>query len=52
MVGNSRELNRYKNYAVDTAIPVHRVKYNRIVDLPVGKQELRMAILSIDPSSR
>ena len=33
----SRALNRYENYAVDTAIPVHRVNYNGIVDLPVGK---------------
>ncbi len=33
----SRELNRYQNYKLDTAIPTHRVTYNGIVDLPVGK---------------
>jgi hypothetical protein len=33
----SRALNRYENYAVDTAIPLHRVSFNGIVDLPVGK---------------
>lgn len=33
----SRALNRYQNYSVDTAIPLHRVSYNGIVDLPVGK---------------
>jgi hypothetical protein len=33
----SRALNRYENYKVDTAIPMHRVTYNGIVDLPVGK---------------
>lgn len=33
----SRALNRYQNYSVDNAIPLHRVSYNGIVDLPVGK---------------
>ena len=33
----SRALNRYQNYKVDTAIPMHRVSFNGIVDLPVGK---------------
>lgn len=33
----SHALNRYENYRVDTAIPVHRVTFNGIVDLPVGK---------------
>jgi hypothetical protein len=33
----SRALNRYENYSIDTAIPVHRVSFNGIGDLPVGK---------------
>jgi hypothetical protein len=33
----SRALNRYENYSIDTAIPVHRVNFNGILDLPVGK---------------
>jgi hypothetical protein len=33
----SRELNRFQNYRVDTAIPVHRVSFNGVVDLPVGR---------------
>ena len=33
----SRELNRWQNYRPDTAIPVHRINFNGIVDLPVGK---------------
>ncbi|MEZ5403746.1 MAG: carboxypeptidase-like regulatory domain-containing protein [Bryobacteraceae bacterium] len=33
----SRELNRYENYQQDTAIPRHRIAFNGIVDLPVGK---------------
>ena len=33
----SRALNRYENYKVDTAIPLHRVTYNGVLDLPVGK---------------
>jgi hypothetical protein len=33
----SRELNRFQNYKLDTAIPTHRVTYNGIVDLPVGR---------------
>jgi hypothetical protein len=33
----SRALNRYENYHVDTAIPVHHVTFNGIVDLPVGR---------------
>jgi hypothetical protein len=33
----SRALNRYENYHVDTAIPLHRVSFNGIVELPVGK---------------
>ena len=33
----SKALNRYENYKVDTAIPVHRIQYNGVVDLPMGK---------------
>lgn len=33
----SRELNRYQNYRLDTAIPTHRITYNGIVDVPVGR---------------
>lgn len=33
----SRELNRALNYRPDTAIPVHRVSFNGVVDLPFGK---------------
>jgi hypothetical protein len=33
----SRALNRYENYKVDTAIPMHHVTFNGIAELPVGK---------------
>lgn len=33
----SRELNRYQNYRIDTAIPLHRFSYNGIVELPFGR---------------
>src|SRR5262249_6835593 len=33
----SRALNHYENYKLDTAIPTHRVTYNGIVELPVGR---------------
>jgi hypothetical protein len=33
----SRELNRYENYRPENSIPTHRITYNGIVDLPVGK---------------
>ena len=33
----SRRLNRYENYKVDTAIPMHHVTFNGIAELPVGK---------------
>ncbi|MEZ5356736.1 MAG: carboxypeptidase-like regulatory domain-containing protein [Bryobacteraceae bacterium] len=33
----SRAFNRWQNYRADTAIPLHRVSFNGIVDLPVGK---------------
>ena len=37
LLSPSRGLNRYENYAVDTAIPMHRVNYNGIVEMPFGK---------------
>jgi len=33
----SRAFNRWQNYRVDTAIPLHRVTFNGLVDVPVGK---------------
>lgn len=33
----SRELNRYQNYKLDTAIPTHRITYNGLIDIPLGK---------------
>ncbi len=33
----SRELNRALNYRPDTAIPVHRVSFNGVVDIPIGR---------------
>ncbi|MBI4909089.1 MAG: carboxypeptidase regulatory-like domain-containing protein [Acidobacteria bacterium] len=33
----SREFNRWQNYRPDTAIPLHRVSFNGLVDLPFGK---------------
>jgi hypothetical protein len=33
----SREFNRWQNYRPDTAIPLHRVSFNGIVDVPFGK---------------
>ena len=33
----SRELNRYENYHIDTAIPMHHVTFNGVMELPVGK---------------
>jgi hypothetical protein len=33
----SEALNRYENYHVDTAIPEHRIQYNGVAELPVGK---------------
>jgi hypothetical protein len=33
----SREFNRWQNYRLDTAIPQHRITFNGIVDVPVGK---------------
>ncbi|MGH9785663.1 MAG: hypothetical protein ACRD88_15925, partial [Terriglobia bacterium] len=36
-INPSRALNRYQNYKIDTAIPVHRIAFNGIVELPLGK---------------
>lgn len=33
----SREFNRWQNYRPDTAIPLHRVSFNGLVDVPLGK---------------
>src|SRR5205823_1063777 len=33
----SQALNRYENYKVDIAIPEHRISFNGIVDVPVGR---------------
>ncbi len=33
----SREFNRWQNYRADTAIPLHRVSFNGLVDVPLGK---------------
>jgi hypothetical protein len=33
----SREFNRWQNYRPDTAIPLHRVTLNGVVDVPFGK---------------
>jgi len=33
----SREFNRWQNYRPDTAIPLHRISFNGIVDIPFGK---------------
>jgi len=33
----SREFNRWQNYRPDTAIPLHRMTFNGIVDVPFGK---------------
>jgi hypothetical protein len=37
LINPSSALNRWENYHVDTAIPEHRITFNGIVDLPVGK---------------
>lgn len=31
------ELNRFENYQIDTATPLHRISFNGIVDLPFGR---------------
>lgn len=35
----SQALNRYENYKLDTAIPLHRIGFNGIYDVPVGKNK-------------
>jgi hypothetical protein len=33
----SREFNRWQNYRQDTGIPMHRISFNGLVDVPFGK---------------
>lgn len=33
----TRDLNRYQNYMVDTAIPKHHINFNGVYELPVGR---------------
>lgn len=33
----SRAFNRWQNYRADTAIPLHRISFNGVVDVPFGK---------------
>ena len=33
----SPEFNKWQNYKLDTAIPLHRITFNGIVEIPVGK---------------
>jgi hypothetical protein len=35
----SQELNRFENYKLDTGIPAHRLSYNGVVDIPVGRNK-------------
>jgi len=37
LLNPSQALNRYENYKLDTAIPTHRVGFNGVWDIPVGK---------------
>jgi len=37
LLNPSREFNRWQNYRRDTAIPLHRVTFNGLVDVPFGK---------------
>jgi hypothetical protein len=37
LLNPSQALNHWENYHVDTAIPQHRLTFNGIVDLPVGR---------------
>lgn len=37
LLAPSREFNRWQNYRPDTAIPLHRVTFNGVVDVPFGK---------------
>lgn len=34
---DEHELNVFQNYGIDTAIPEHRINFNGIVDLPIGR---------------
>jgi hypothetical protein len=36
----SHELDRFENYKLDAAIPEHRVGFNGIVDLPIGRGKM------------
>ncbi len=33
----THEMNRFQNYHLDTAIPLHHITFNGIVDIPVGR---------------
>jgi hypothetical protein len=37
LLNPSREFNKWQNYRPDTAIPLHRVTFNGLVDVPFGK---------------
>jgi hypothetical protein len=35
-----QELNRFENYQIDSAIPLHRIGFNGLVDLPFGRGKM------------
>ncbi len=37
LLNPSQEFNRWQNYRPDTAIPLHRMTFNGLVDVPLGK---------------
>ncbi len=37
LISPSREFNRYQNYQIEPGMPVHRVSFNGIVEMPFGK---------------
>ncbi|MEP7362064.1 MAG: TonB-dependent receptor [Acidobacteriota bacterium] len=37
IISPSREFNRYQNYQIEPGMPVHRVSFNGIAELPFGK---------------
>ncbi|NDJ13783.1 MAG: hypothetical protein EBY17_21740 [Acidobacteriia bacterium] len=37
LLNPTREFNRWQNYRLDTAIPMHRFTFNGLVDVPFGK---------------
>lgn len=37
LINPSREFNRYQNYQIEPGMPVHRVSFNGIAELPFGK---------------